>query len=209
MYDKAQFEGDFIKAYGYLGCGEFKGGKLTQPAVCYIDFCFRLYQNAANNTLGALVVGRIVKKDGAGKPINLTQIGRGLDDIERENFATTHTASAGVGSVLKVDDRDWQASLNDSWLMGGIHALLDFYVASPRTRNNIIDPTFGATVTGRELLGLTTFGYSIHPNTRLGEGYVCTDQARALGATFVAYQKAFDAAKTTGGFTKLVNTQRI
>jgi hypothetical protein len=46
-----------------------------------------------------------------------------------------------------------------------------------------------------------------HPNTRLGEVYVCTDQARALGATFVAYQKVFDTAKTNGGFTKLVNTQ--
>jgi hypothetical protein len=57
--------------------------------------------------------------------------------------------------VLKVDDRDWQASLNDSWLMGGIHGLLDFYVASLRTAGNIIDPTFGATVTGRELLGLS------------------------------------------------------
>jgi len=35
--------------------------------------------------------------------------------------------------------------------MGGIHACLAFHVASPRTENNILDPTYGATVTGREL----------------------------------------------------------
>jgi len=108
--------------------------------------------------------------------------------------------------VLGVDDSDWELSLNDSWLMGGIHARHDFYLASPRTKDNILDSTYGATVTGRELLGLTTFGYTLHPNTRLGEVYVCTDRARALAATFVAYQKAFDAARAGGGFSKLVNT---
>jgi hypothetical protein len=45
--------------------------------------------------------------------------------------------------------------MNDSGLLGGI---LDFYIASPRTAQNATDPQFGAAVTGRELLGLTTFG---------------------------------------------------
>jgi len=150
------------------------------------------------------VVGRIVKRDGSGAPINLKEIGSGLDEIERTNFSTTHAGSNGAGSVLKVDDHDWSPALNDSWLMGGIHARFDFYVASPRTEQNILDPTYAATVTGRELLGLTTFGYTLHPNTRLGEVYVCTDQACALRASFVAYQKAFDSAKSSGGFSKLV-----
>jgi len=60
-------------------------------------------------------------------------------------------------------------------------------------------------VTGRELLGLTTFGYTPHPDTRLGEVFVCTDAARALGATFTAYQQAFDTAKANNGFGSLVN----
>jgi hypothetical protein len=89
--------------------------------------------------------------------------------------------------------------------VGGINAKLDFYLASPRTEANFLDPQFGATVTGRELLGLTTFGYSLHPNTGLGEVYVCTDQGRALTATFVAYENAFSEAKTRGGFKSLVN----
>lgn len=201
MYTKAQFFGDFIKAYGYLGPADFRFGKLADSAARYIDNCYRVYQNAATNPLGSLVVGRIVKRDGSGTRINLDQIGHGLDDIERQNFGTTNAGSGG--SVLKADD--WSVPMNDSWLLGGVHAHLDFYIASPRTESNILDPQFTATVTGRELLGLTTFGYTLHPNTRLGEVYVCTDQSRALAATFVAYQKAFDAAKTNGGFSKLVN----
>jgi hypothetical protein len=201
MYSKEQFSGDFIKAYGYLGAADFRFGQLSQAAKLYIDKCFSVYQNAASNGLGSLVVGRIVKKDGNGQRLNLGQIGRGLDDIERANFRTTNAGSNG--SVLDTDD--WSHPLNDSWLMGGIHAKLDFYVASPRTEANILDPQFGATVTGRELLGLTAFGYSLHPNTRLGEVYVCTDQSRALTATFVAYENAFSEAKTRGGFKSLVN----
>ena len=206
MYNKVQFEGDFIKAYGYLGVGAFKTGRLTPPAVRYIDFCYSVYNNAATNKLEALVVGRIVKRDGTGTRINLEKVGYGLDDDERTNFITTKAGKDGVGSVLGVDGSDWELSLNDSWLMGGIHARHDFYLASPRTKDNILDSTYGATVTGRELLGLTTFGYTLHPNTRLGEVYVCTDRARALAATFVAYQKAFDAARAGGGFSQLVNT---
>lgn len=50
--------------------------------------------------------------------------------------------------------------------MSGIHAQMDFHLASPRTAANIIDAQFGATVTGRELLGLTTFGYTVDPRTK-------------------------------------------
>lgn len=195
MYSRPQFESDFIKAYGYRGLASFKNGQLTLPAVRHLDACYQTYRNSASNPLTMLVVGRIVRKDGTGERI-------GLDDIERTNFGKTNSASKG--SVL--DANDWGLEMNDAWLMGGIHARLDFHVASPRTANNILDPTYGATVTGRELLGLTTFGYTLHPDTRLGEVYVCTNQSLALGATFVAYQTAYDAAKARGGFSKLVNT---
>jgi hypothetical protein len=200
MYSKAQFVGDFVKAYGYLGPGDFHRGQLTEAASRCIDDCYRVYQNSATNPLKSLVIGRIVKKDGAGKRLNLDQIGHGLDDIERANFRTTNAGSDG--SVL--DASNWSIPMNDAWIMAGIHARLDFYVASPRTESNILDPAFGATVTGRERLELTIFGYTLHPNTRLGEVYVGADQGRALGATFVAYEKAFGEAKAQGGFRSLV-----
>lgn len=197
MYSKPQFESDFIKAYGYRGLVSIKNGQLTILAVRHLDACYQTYKNSASNPLAMLVVGRIVKRDGTGERI-------GLGDDERTNFGKTNSASKG--SVLAADD--WGLEMNDAWLMGGIHARLNFHVASPRTENNILDPTYGATVTGRELLGLTTFGYTLHPNSPLEEVYVCTDQSRALGATFVAYQKAFDAAKASGGFSRLVNRHK-
>lgn len=178
-----------------------RSGKLTDAASDYIDKCYQVYQNSATNHLDALVVGRLVKKDGASKPVNLSQIGHGIDDIERANFGRANNSS--VGSVL--DTQDWTVAMNDSWLMGGIHACHDFYVASPRTAQNVLDPQFGVTVTGRELLGLTTFGYTIHPNTRLGEVYVCTNKGRAQGATFTEYEKVFQTAKSGGGFSHLID----
>jgi hypothetical protein len=206
MYNNTQFEADFIRAYGYLGPANFRFGTLAKNAAGYIAMCFRVYKNSAQNSLGSLVVGRIVKKmEGSSQPINLQQIGYGLDDIERANFGSTNATD--IGSVLNVNNGHWSTALNDSWLMGGIHAGVDFYVASPRTAQNIIDPQFGATVTGRELFGLTLFGYSIHANTSLGEVYVCTDATKARNATFTAYEKAFNTAKTTrDGFKHLVNT---
>lgn len=200
MYGKNEFFGDFIRAYGYLGPANFRFGQIAGSAARYIDLCYKVYMNAATNALASLVIGRIVKRDGQARPINLEQIGRGLDDIERTNFGRTNSGSAG--SVLSADE--WSVPMNDAWLLGGVHAYLDFYVASPRTAQNIVDPQFGATVTGRELLGLTTFGYTIHPNTSLGEVYVCTDKGRAAGATFVAYERAFQAARGSGGFQELV-----
>lgn len=203
MYDYSRFFADFVKAYGYLGPSSYHAGTLDSSAKGYIEMCFKVYQNAATNPLGSLVVGRIVKKDGNARPINLEQIGRGLDDIERANFGTTNDVSGG--SVL--DSQYWSIAMNDAWLMGGIHAHLDFYVASPRTEQNLLDPKFDVTVTGREIFGLTTFGYTVHPNTRLGEVYVCTDEKRASAATFVAYTSKFGLAKAGDGFRQLVAAQ--
>jgi hypothetical protein len=202
MYSKVQFEADFIRAYGYLGPANFRRGKLAKNAAGYIAMCFKVYSNAAHNVRGELLVGRIVKRDGESRPINIEQIGHGLDDIEKQNFGTTN--DAGDGSVLSVDNY-WTAALNDSWLMGGIHAGVDFYLASPRTKTNVLDPSFATTVTGRELFGLTTFGYTLHPQTKMGEVYVCTNRGAARGATLAAYETAYNTAKRTTGFGHLVN----
>ena len=187
MYSEAQFAIDFVKAYGSRGLAGPSAARL-------LDACYLTYKNSASNPLAMMVVGRIVRRDGTGERI-------GLDDLERTNFGTTNSASSG--SIL--DAKDWCLQMNDAWLMGGIHACLEFNVASPRTASNILDPTYAATVTGRELLGLTTFGYAVQ-STGAQEVYVCTNQPLALGATFVAYQRAFDAAKASGGFSKLVKT---
>jgi hypothetical protein len=48
------------------------------------------------------------------------------------------------GIKTHVDD-----ARNDAWSMGGVHAGLPFHVASPRTKDNVHDPAWGITLTGR------------------------------------------------------------
>jgi hypothetical protein len=200
-YDQAAFNRDFIQAYGWLGAAAYKDGKLTTPATRYLEWCRGVYLNSAGNPLNSLVVGRIVKREGKSGPINLAEVG--IDSFVRGNFGTTDHGAGGNGSVL--DDTKWTIPMNDAWLLGGIHARHDIYMASPRTENNLVDPQYGCTVTGREVLGLTTFGYTPrggHPT--LGEAFVCTDSARAEGASFVAYAAAVQEALQTDGFRKLI-----
>ena len=180
MYDEFRFIHDFTRAYpAYTG----KGWSRT-----ILDVCWRTYQNSARSGLGALVIGRIERRDGSGALVST----HGLGDLERVNFGTTN--NRGTGSVLW--SQYWNVPLNDSWLMGGIHGCLPFYVASPRTEANLRDPTYKLTVTGREILGLTTFGYRLaqghHP--ALGEVYECADRHKATQATFHAYETAFKNA---------------
>jgi len=59
------------------------------------------------------------------------------------------------------------------------------------------------TVTGRELIGLMEFGYGLNPNTRLGEVFECDEPAKAVAATFVAYEAAFRAK--SGDWKRLVS----
>lgn len=96
----------------------------------------------------------------------------------------------------------WSIPLNDSWLLGGIHVRLPFYLASPRTEQNLVDRTYGFTVTGRELIGLTTFGYALNSNTSLGEVFECADTSKATLATFCRYETTFQAVKKQPDYWK-------
>ena len=187
MYSEVQFVGDFIRAYPAYA--------RSDRSAKAIKVCYQTYLNSSRASLGSLVVGRIVRRGSSsdGPPMI------GLDDIERVNFGTTSDRTPG--SVLW--STYWSIPLNDSWLMGGIHAQLPFYLASPRTKQNIVDPTFGVTVTGRELIGLMEFGYGLNPNTRLGEVFECDEPAKAVAATFVAYEAAFRARN--GDWKRLVS----
>lgn len=188
MYTELEFVNDFIRAY--------PGYDRSDRSARAIKICYETYLNSARAQLGSLVVGRIVRPPTAGAPPVI-----GLGDIERINFGTSSDRSPG--SVLW--SKYWSIPLNDSWLMGGIHARLPFYLASPRTKANIVDPAFGFTVTGRELIGLTTFGYQVNPNTRLGEVFECKAAGKATSATFMQYESAVRDAKSRGDWSKLVS----
>jgi hypothetical protein len=187
MYNELAFVNDFIRAY--------PGYDRSDRSAAAIKLCFQTYQTSAKAELGALLIGRIERPatTGGGPPII------GIGDIERINFGTT--GDREPGSVLW--SKYWSPPLNDSWLMGGIHSGYPFYLASERSATNLLDKTFGVTVTGREIIGLMTFGYRINPNKLLGEVFECVDVTKARSATFQAYEAAVQAYKASG------NTQQL
>jgi len=63
------------------------------------------------------------------------------------------------GNVLKMDR--WHPTMNDCWVLGGVHRSAIFRLVSPRTPDNIWNVSQGFfVVTARELLGLMHYGYT-------------------------------------------------
>lgn len=160
-----------------------------------VDNGYRLYSNSGRAELGFLVCGRT--------RINMARNrfqGSSIEEIDLFNLgATNHNAAAadvrasntGSGSILHYN-AGWHFFMNDAWLLGGVHAGLEFHLASPRHRDNIIDPQYGhLTVTGRELTGLKEFGYSFRKVFGEEIAY-CANPARARAASFSAYWAAID-----------------
>lgn len=67
------------------------------------------------------------------------------------------------GNVLKMDR--WHPTMNDCWVLGGVHRSATFKLVSPRTPDNIWNVSRGVpVVTAREMLGLLRYGYRIERN---------------------------------------------
>jgi len=65
------------------------------------------------------------------------------------------------GNVLKMDK--WHPTMNDCWVLGGVHRLATFQLVSPRIPENIFNHRHGyLIVTAREILGLLHFGYEVN-----------------------------------------------
>jgi hypothetical protein len=157
--------------------------------------CWRVYKAAFDVKLEVLVIGRVTA----------------LGNEVMKNFGTVDAAdldAIGVepasGSVLR--DHGWSILLNDAFLLGGVHALHQFRVASPRIGDNLYNSTkCEMTVMGRELVGLKTFGYEpVREQSGAGEAFIPKKPELALNATFEAYQKAVVQAELKFEWTKLV-----
>lgn len=109
--------------------------------------CWRVYNNAQAPEHNRLVAGRLEH----------------LGDEQIRILGKTNASSAG--SILRTEST-WSIILNDSWILGGVHGHVNFELVSP-VRGNVMDQNYTAdlsadrkfTVTGRELIGLKTFGY--------------------------------------------------
>lgn len=154
-----------------------------------VQNAWAVYRRAMHTNLQSLVLGRWVP--------NSTELNPGIDQTTRDNFHQMNEVDYG-GSVM--NSANWSVLMNDAWVLGGIHSHTPFYLASPRTQANIDlrqggDPGTwrfdDLTVTGRELLGLLTFGYEIvRANPTLGEAGRVLNAGLANGATFDAYLTA-------------------
>jgi hypothetical protein len=149
---------------------------------------WNVYRHAQQTNLESLVLGRWVPA-----PHDYP----GIDQTVVANFVRMNEVDYG-GSVMNSDN--WTLLMNDAWVLGGVHSHTDFYLASRRIPANIEAAVpYGITVTGRELLGLVTFGYEFvqgHPD--LGEAARVANAAAANNATFDAYVQAAGNAVVDG-----------
>jgi hypothetical protein len=77
-----------------------------------------------------------------------------------------NTSAGARGNVLKMDR--WHPTMNDCWVLGGVHRGASFKLVSPRIPDNIYNyrshdsnDKGWPVVTARELLGLLHYGYKV------------------------------------------------
>lgn len=159
-----------------------------EPAA--IENAFKVYQHALRTQLDLAIVGRLVEQSNEAAP--------GIDAPLRENFLRMNEGAQG-GSVL--NSEKWTMLMNDAWLLAGLHSRNPFYLASGRTAENVkgTNPDFPMTVTGRELIGITSSGYEVvagHP--ALGEVARPINKDAAKNATLRTYAEAVKNAVAEG-----------
>lgn len=145
-----------------------------------IEVAWRVYRNnTMKSKFDFLVIGRLVADSTPNTP--------GIDASVRRNLYVMDETFFGAPII---DTSNWTLLVNDAWLLGGIHNFAQFQLASFITMGNIYKTLGGfgnqLTVTGRELVGLKTFGYTKR-ELLIGSVLVCTDLNRAKSANFNEY----------------------
>jgi hypothetical protein len=209
---KDQFEEAVAGLYGTYwdkhrpGWYKDKWGKAEE-----IDRAWKLYNSALNTQLSMLLLGDQTIRDpddnhGAGL---LRNLGTTAAYPVRDFNGRAHpgkAASSRKGSILNEDD--WWTLPNDAWVLGGVHSLTPFYLASPTLP---ADPLLWDSkkhrprVLGRELIGLIHFGYARVILQAAGDSgrplqitFEPMNALKATGATFAEYLRAIDTFKGAG-----------
>ena len=125
----------------------------------------------------------------------------GAPDYVAQNFGVTcevdWQGKKFSGGILGAND--WDYAVNDTWVLAGVHRQMPVWCASALTKYNFISVRRNAlTITGREVLGLLSFGYERvmgHPS--LGVGFESSNAGLAEAADFEKYDAA--AAKYVKG----------
>ncbi len=130
-------------------------------------------------------------------------IGR-LDDTAKlyEEFGLGSKSDATFnlmpGKKINVQKlKNWTVLINDCWMLGAIHKFRTFNMVSKISSTEDIWNVRGYfIVTGRELLGLSKFGYKPQV-TGNGMSYICVDRRKAASATLRDYAELANKAATS------------
>jgi len=182
-----------------------------------IEAAFRIYRNASAGTrlsdlegnpvdFGITIVGRLALRADDGTWIPADESFPSIDEIMRENLKIMDEVSNDGGSILSAGQ--WSLLANDAWVLGGIHARTEFHFASPLRWENLWDSRGNrTTVTAREVIGITAFGYRIsRPVPKLEAVAQCTDEKNAAAASLPAYKKEVQKYQTIETFRKFFET---
>jgi len=210
----------------YERSAEFQAAALNCGANFYSDgslrpdklaAAFRIYRNALAGTrlsdfegnpvdFGITIVGRLALRTDDGTWVSANESFPSIDEIMRENLKIMDEDADDGGSILNAGH--WSLLANDAWVLGGIQARTEFHFASPLRWENLWDERGSRmTVTAREVIGITAFGYAIsRPVPKLEAVAQCTDEENAAAASLPAYKNEVQKYQTIDAFRKFYET---
>jgi len=201
MYDKkSDFEAEIKSLEGVYRSQMPKWYHPAQTWGGEIDHAWLLYSNARSNDLGMLILGGEELRSDKDLLANFgtTAAAPAQNESQDTTFkpGVRPSAKNKTGSVLK--EKYWWPMMNDAWVLGGIHGLSEFHLAtaSPDSVTNAElweGKLRRARVLGREMIGLSAFGYKRAKNNfeaLTGVVYVAASEDKAKAATFTQYLRA-------------------
>jgi hypothetical protein len=205
---------DFRAAALKCGADYYADGSLHQKM---IEAAFRIYRNASAGTklsdfegkpvnFGITIVGRLALRTEDGTWVSADESFPSIDEIMRENLKVMDEDSEDSGSILSAGH--WSLLANDAWVLGGIHARTESHFASPLKWENLWDERGNRmTVTAREVIGITAFGYRVRrPVPKLEAVARCSDENNAVSASLPAYKNEVQKYQTIETFKKFYET---
>jgi hypothetical protein len=150
---------------------------VKNPLNDLLEYCWLVYSKALSAG-GAQLIGRT---GDLWIPEQLKRVGLSDAHDDLDNLWKSGT----TGAIQKMDK--WSPTVNDCWVLGGVHRLAPFELVSHIALRNLWD--FGQgfhVVTAREILGLLHFGYALHQKD--GKTLLlCGDDGAAKNATIQEY----------------------
>ena len=158
------------------------------------EYCWLAYSKAFSGD-SDLIIGRVQHLEAAGLYAKVGEI------TGNETLFNDKTR----GNLLKLDK--WARVVNDSWIIGGVHRMGRYRLASPRIMENLWNRVDGFhVVTAREIIGLLHFGYE-HQQVGPWQVMVCKGKDAAATASLIKYDEIMRARPTIESAIKLIDKE--